>query len=953
MESSIDLSLLIKMSLSSVDEEREQATEQLMQLIKNPDSIILFLQFFEDESDIENKNNCLIYIQKIVDTNWKEYNEQMKNSLIEKFNSFIKTSKNSKIAYSFANIYSIIYSITKESEIIEAVLSSENNEFIFYWFARSINDIPNELLQNNMQKFVELAQWGFSQPKFSHFPESASIYMNIVQLTHDQEIFEPVCQYLIDILPEEPNFPNNFELKNNYWSLVDELFHEKIFPIELFSQFLAAIPKSTIPLEAINWFSDIISLLSKEVLVELLQLDVELIANSLENDHVFPEDSFPLFENTIIQTGQRQLISDLISALLESDESHQLTGIYLLIPIISSTPVTSNEEVNFIFECLQNALKSPSQMFQEAAFQVINKFEDSSPELVSFFPSLIELTSHHITSPDITIRSLAYAAMISLLNECDKEIEGLLPAVWELLSNGQVQDEMLSSFMEVVSLLIRHSEDLEDDVVDSILEWLEAVFNDEEKNDISNRASALMIIAALISNEESMCDSLLPLCQVTVEEAFKSENDDAIRKACVYLDTISVTFKARSGKFISPFVQNLSDLLKDEKYKLTVVNTSSYYTGYSGDTKLLEEICLIILNLLKSDEGFDLDCGCSCLVSLSRVLKENPIALEFYRLVIRILLTDDDGNILQDAFKAAKSLFKRCRFVDEEQFNSLTYDFLSKMMSGEMVFLDGEPPYTTSKMDNFMQEAMIFLGCFFQSKPENTTQICMSLIEWMKQTNEDNVFAIIGALVDALEFCQVEDSVPIEMCTYVQANAKTIKTPDLQQNICYFLAILCRNFPQQLELVQQVMPCVISWWEKALSKKSGYQDVLANIASLFFSYFLLDKSFDENLIVGALRQFPISADLDESETMVSSMISIFEKNRPSENILIELALAFARLFTESQSQIEARKISEEVFNKAIAVFKDLMQIEKIYELVLSKYQNRKAKRQQLIQLISE
>lgn len=955
MENEIDIPTLLKMTISaSSEDELKHATDQLMQIIKKPESIQIFLELFENEEDVQFQNHYLIYVQKIINKHWNDYSDEIKNSLLERFDGYIKVSQNSMINYSLANIYSIIYSITQQQSLIELILGSDNNEFIFYWFSRSVNDIPNEVFASNLPKFAELAQWGFSQPDFSHFSESANIYMNIVQLTHEQEIFEPVCQYVIDILPEEPNLGDDFELKNTYWALVDELFHERLLPIDLFGQFLAAIPKSTIPISAINWFCDIVSYLSKEVLIELLQLDIELITNHIAQDETFPEDSFELFENAITETGQRQLIFELINALMEGDEPHKCTGIYLLIPFIQSTPVTSSEEVNFISECLQYGLNSESQVFQEASLRVIDSFEDSSPELVSVFPTLIELTSHYISSPNSSICSLAYASIIGLLDECDDEIEGLLPAVWNLLSENKVQEEMLTSFVEVVSSLIKHTESLDDDIVDSILEWLENIFSEESQQDISVRSACLSIIAAIMTNEESLCDSLLPLCQQTVEEAFQNVDiQGAVKNACLYLDTIACSFKTRSIPIIKPFVPHLSEAIQNEKFKLTAANTASLYTGYSGDNTLIKDLVPLVIDLLKSEDEYQQSCGCSCSVSLSRSLTNDPISLDMFRLIIDILYKEKDQELFRNSLRACKSLFKRCRSVNEEQFTSITYEFLSKLMSGDVKLLDGEQPFASSKIENSIQEIMGFFGVFFQSKPDNATPICESLIEWMKGTNENNIFSIMGALTDALEFCQIDDSVPSEMCSFVLSSADSIKDPDLQQNVSYFLALLCRNFPQQIELVQQVMPSVINWWEKALSKKIGFQEVLANIASLFLSYAILDQTFSEKLIVGALQQFPITVDLLESETMCSSMITIIEKNNPSETILTETALAFSRLFIESQSQLESRKISQEVFDHSLAVFKQLMQNEQIQEVVFSRYQTRKAKKQQLIQLISE
>ena len=951
MNSNPDIPLLLQMSLSQDNKDIENATTALMQIIEDPASIQLFMQFFENETNPNIQKNYLIYIGKILLKHWTNYSQEQQNNLIIKFYQYVNNSEDPSIIHSLANIFSIIFSISKQIDIANAVLSSNNNDFKSHWFLSSRSDLPDEFVSNNLEQLIQLAQWGLSQPNFSHFSVSAKMFLDILQITQSPEIFNPVCQYIMEMLPNEPQIIDD-ETKNNYWALVDELFHLKILPIDLFSQFLAVLSKSSIVSQAITWFSDILPLLPRDLLITLINLDIEVLKDMIKIDLTIPEDSFEIIYNTITETSERQLVLDLIKTLMRGDEYSQCTGLYLFIPFLEASPVRSQEEIKFIVECLQNALKSSNPTLQEIALLVINSFENGSPELVSYYPSLIELISHYISSPNVTICHLAYACIITLLTECDKEIEGLLPAVWGLLAKNMVNDEIMASFMEVISLLIKSTESLDDDIVDSVLEWLETIFNKDNPKDITIRSTALLIIAALVTNEESMCDSLVPLCQQTIAEAFTSNNENAIKNACTYLDKIALCFKDRSVPIISPFVSNIGAAIQDEQYKYLATETASIYTGYSGDKTLLEGLCQIIKHLLESDDSYDQDCGCSNVTHLAKVIpNDNPIAVTLYQLVIKILLEQTEPELLQSAIVAAKSLYKRCRNANLQQFSTLTFTFLSQLMTGQIKYLEGVPPFNNQKIDILIQDIMEFFGVFFKSNPDNVTSICNSLIAWMQQTNEDNVFSIIGALADALEFCHIDESIPIQICIFIQANAKSFKDPDLQQNVAYFLGLLCRLFPQQVGLLHEVLPSVLNWWSRALSKKSGYQELLSNIASFFLSYSLLDDSFPENLIVGALQQFP-PADLLETETMCSSMISLLNKNAASQNVLTEIALAFSRLFIESQSQIEFRKISDNVKQQSLAVFKQLMSNQEINQSVLSKYDKRNKKKQQLINLIS-
>lgn len=941
---------LINLSLSDDEATRNAASQQLESILEDPASIQLFFACYRGDADPKNRNRYLTYIKKILAKHWANYNEDQQIQIYQELDNYVKVTEDSKNIRSLSDILVdlfVKFGENYESPIFQALFTSQFPEFVFYWFVIRIDDIPDEIIQKYYQNLFELANWGLNQPNFTKFADSIRLFLSLIGITKDLSIFAPLFESILTLLPNESNLPN--KSKSLFWALITQFLNKGMLTLDHFDLLLQAVSQSTCT-EAINCFEEIIPKLSPEQLTLLFKLDSEILANKLATEGTLEDSDFFLLYSAISEADAKKLVFALIQALITADEIHQCTGIYLFVPLLEAANISANDEVQFIFNCIQTALRSTSSEFQEAALRIIDKFEDTSSELKGIFPDLIQITLNYLPSENEKIRLLAYKATKTLLEECDSEIEGLLMNVWELLPKGMVPELSLPDFISLICTIIDKTETLDDDIIDTIMAWLETFYTGEK--DISIRSAALLLTDALIKKDESLENLLIPPSVATVQEAFASGENDSIRNACIYLQTIASTLKHRSAEIIKPFTDNLkSAMIEDNQYKSLALETASIYSGYANDTSLCDVILPLVSQMIESNDEIDQSAACDSLIYLSRILKENPISFDLYQLVINTLSQEKDQQLLQTAFIAAKSLYKRCINTKREQYMEVTYNYLIQLMSGGVAFLDGcESPFNHPKMNFLIEAIMELFSVFFKSNPGDVTTICMNFIQWLGQADEDTAFPIFSTLTDAFEFGAVNETIPRELCQYLQAKGESIQNPDLQQNISYFLALLCRKSPESAALANQVMPLIVDWWKRGHAKNAGYKEALDNMASFFLSYAVIDPSLPEELIVGALQQIP-PTDLLETEDMVKSALGLLSKKQDSVQILLNTALALSRLFTESQSQLDSRKIPDDVVAQAITILKQLMSIHDIQQVVLAQYVKSKSKKARLLKVL--
>ena len=943
--SQMNIAELINMSLSNDESAIRSSTSALLSIIEDPGSIGQFLELYINEPNPSMQFKYLVYIEKIISKHWKIYSNEQKAALFSQFATMINNSNVSDINRSFAQIYNKMIHITEDRTIFDFAISSQNQEFVFFFIAMTIDELPDHIINANIEKILNLAFWGINQPNLTHFAGAAVILTQMFQYVSDQSVFQPVCQLVVNMLPQENSLSQDVAV--HFWMLLTELMEHKLLPLQLMDQALMVLSQSNHAYESIHWFSSLVPMLEENAILNLVNLNVNVLAKKLQEDSTLPEDFDEIISAVIKKCGS-STIKGLIESLLKNNEYHQCIGIYFITPLLRSTTLSTPEECDFVFNCLQTAIKSQSPMFNEASLRVMRDFCDSPTELVSHFPDLIEITLPFIFSNEESICHLAYNALTSVLDECDELEDSLLTNVWN--QRNSIIPDMKTSYNSLISTIIQHIESPDDDVIDSILEWLEGIYTQE--TDITIRSSALLIISSLISKEESYADSLMPECQKTVAEAFSSNNPESISNAFVFLKTVSRDFGSRSVPIISPFVPSLISAINDKSYELEAVVTASIYSGYSKEKGMLDILCQHLLTYLEEDNELNTQIsGCSALKVLALALDDSPYALKLYNEVLILITKMTEIDLINEGFEAAKALYKRCRQTNLQQFLELSFMCIDKLLTGDFAYIEGDNPFTTEKMDPILQNEMAYIGTFFKSSPPNADNICLRLVEWIKVTSEKNIFSLIGALTDAIEFCQINESVPIALCSFIATYASSIRDADLQQNVSFFLGLICRRFPQQIPLVQQVMPIVLNWWKRALSKKSGFQEVLSNIASLFLSYANHDSSFSEKLLIEAYQQFP-PVDLLETETMCLESISLFSKRQFSNEVIMAAAYGFSKLFTEGASNIEKRKIKPEVLKQSENLFRTLMQNSEVNNSVIKRYSSKKSKQQQLMRLLS-
>ncbi|KAH0792496.1 STE family protein kinase [Histomonas meleagridis] len=768
------------------------------------------------------------------------------------------------------------------------ILSSSNQQFTLYVISECIYDIPDEFFQSNFQAILTLANTFLNDPQIRFLENLSKIYIRLESFAPDASVFQPICAFLVQLLPQVESL--NDEQLAAYWYLFDDFVAESLLPLEVFPQALEIISKSERGIIAIKLFTSVIYTLPNELFQVLLNTAISVIIGVVSREKSLPTESLEFIYDAIIQRNIIQEIVPLFNTLISAgNEDHTIVAIGLLYPILSSQGTLKESESSLYINTLINAIQSNNYHLLETALYVLSKLNDRSSSITQDIIPLIKVILPHLTSNDDSICYLAYNAIITLCQASDTDLISLFPIVWSLHTNNAIKETQINSYITLISSIISSTENLDDEIVDSILVWLDELYN--ENNPITIHASALNIITELIIKDETLVDSFLPQIIQTLNQGLNSENDDVIQDCLMFLQTFSKAFKEKSVPIIQQFLHSLENLLHchHNRPMSQTMMVTSFYTGYSKDITLLMPLCEIIDSFLNDfDSQEKQDDGCLAITYLSRVLSTSPYSIKFFQTIIGIIRRITEIELLETAFRSLKALYKRCHQFNPQIFMEESMKFLNDLFGGNITFLNGVPPYQVPKFSYLIDSLMEFISSIFISGQTNIEPICEYLLQWLQVANEEEMFSIIGSLCDAVEYCNIDSRITINICQFIIKFSNIIKNIDLQQNIAYFMSLILKKYPQELELAKQILPFMIQWFENGKSKETGTQELLANIASFFLEFACLDNSFDENLLIEAIKKFP-PFDLGESEAQFKSD-NIMKKGQKELNITEPLSV---------------------------------------------------------------
>ena len=846
-----------------------------------------------------------------------------------------------------AGIFAMVFKRSREypAFLFEILSQKVPPAFAFEVCFELVQDFPEEMIVSHTEMILGLGCQFMSQ----NFRKAVKLILAVLDLEHGPLDLRNVVQFTLEKLHSRSVTEPEIE---PLAYLVADLVSEKLVDVVEVQNVVALIVQQfPMNVTAFAGFEDIIDVIPGELLQEMLRTTVAFAVQKMKSDQAIGSDDLDFCGSVLEQKGDPGVVSGFIKDLVAAGDAEKCIALYLMGLMIRYCPAAGDDPAP-ISDLLHASLRSGEFFVRKAALEVLIGMGMStlSANLTSIIADLINETVEMLsrTERDDEQTVLALQALDNLCQKCDSEIEGLIQRVWAL--SGMVSPENgAAGFVRLMASVVKLMEEVDDDFLNDVVGFLENMF---KTNDPEIQAESLKLVAEVVSKEESMAELLLPACTDLFGVLLKYENKEVVSATIESLGSLSESLQEKSIPLIQPVLPVILEYVKvDENGDIgseadDALSAAACYACHTANLELMSHVCGICLSFLKETERPYLqDAAARAIIFLSKSQKlaEVPVVVDIFQQLVQMLLGPYSLEYVSRIFDAAGAVFKRARRVNEALFNQKAIEVIQRWLAET---INGQNIFQHPGLVAILDDIMLFVGRVFKAGITGVDQICAGLLQAMANCTNDVKFCILGALTDAVEYCQVSPEIISNVCQLLLESIKTVNDLDFRQNVAYFMSMLMRKYPQQVELGNMMRPAIEQWWTTGLTKKSGYEELLVNCASFFLSYGNANPSaLSEAMLTAALTKFPPNADIGESASMLTMICSLLQNHGSlfSEKLQATLALSLAKLFTEPESKLTSRKIPDATLATARQVFKTLMNNPQINEFVRSNFQKKRTK----------
>ncbi|EAY07113.1 hypothetical protein TVAG_342770 [Trichomonas vaginalis G3] len=967
------------------DENNEKIMRFADELIEDRANFFPLAEIAVGHTDMSIKHAATIYINKIIDkinNFWDEIDQSEQNQFLNSFISILQSNLSPSALHTLLHSIIILYANVNcewpdlinlilemlNSDRIKTGLKILNSIFVI------INDATYAQISSN---FLNIAFNSLNSPDIELQFQGSDLLANCVKKHQGEEIdySEHVKLMLNLVLNSEKLHHDEF---CEFWENVKLLVFLQIFTPEQ----VLEIAKFVFTLASDEDMSpDIISMplrslipaldsLGEEAASKLLEISIDICARTIKLDNEIPVDQLKELEDSFHSYSHQEIYPIIRTIVLEKlsseDVSQQIASLLVFSVILTEAKDCAFADIQPILEFIDSAISSENPLLQQAALTCINKFDDSFASInvhgMHFLSQVISLCA----SPVSAIRDVAYQAAETVLNPSDHKIPGLFADVVKLLETldtvaegeeGDAQnitETKWSSFLSLLAPTINLSEEFEDEQVDEILGLVENIMSEHGDNP-SFLMPLLDIGVALIRRDETQAEYILEMLNPAVSLLLKDESQARnIFHADYFLKNIALTIGDASSEFISPFLETLISRLQININELILSGSLESLAQFviscpSLKETVLEPLLKVIVPAFSEDDGEEGIVPTTAMATARALKKDFPadVQLLVFQKVVDIAVEDtDDADDVGDAFLTISKIIKYLHEENKEQIIGKCIEITNSIINATLPFLHGQQLIEIPSFAIVARPIEHFLAAVLRYPVPESDAICKFLLEWPIESTEFEADDITGAYTEAIKTGVISDDIREGIFQSVNQMFQNCQDPGVQQNLVFFLNTILRANHSVIEQILQFLPVIDEWYNIGKNQIYGYQDTLANIASLYLEIAAAMPDFPDQQLIQAIDEFPPS-DVLETPMMAKCLLTIVPRLNNAD-ILGHVALALARFVVWDDKNIEKSKIDQSLKDQLYGLFKQIVQQnESLMGVLQNDYAKQRAKMRRL------
>ena len=897
----------------------EAAHQRMAELIQTPLSVLALIHLSKSEVLEMAKNGTLTFLYKSLTMNWPKMDPELRGHVESELIELCECPFASQHLPLVADCMEYVY-VSDENgwkALVDYAIAKvkDNVELVALILRRITKHFDGSM-------FAEMCQWFLDTVMFYLSNELvdvriAAIVLFNVLLSHVEEP-EGLEQVIIGV---NATAQNSLALSNSdfadVWSAIGEIIGSGKVPIDPLVETALQIAgnrdrSSTERILPVTALVNGLDRFSKEMGL-VLQLTLDVIAQTIVETESLPFEETALLEQILAARARVESYPVFIARILEDmkagERAHVAAALIALKVVLTSAPDCVQKDANNIVGLLETAIASGDPLIVQAAAAAIESFEDSFSSLTVFGMNLIAKLVPFILNPSVEVRHHCYRALLALCGQLDCKVPQIFSTVWSL--NSKITPDDVSMYFCLLAYAIQLEPDLCDEEIDVVLALLERV-NSDKSNPVAI-AGSFNVAHALIQKDSDQTEDVLKIVGGSIGPCLNFDNDEVVAEAISFMNNM-LKYDLCPASLFAQFLDKVAEYAfcqgRSERVQCSALLLCCHVVvEMENPGELFEKLVQSVTSGLELDDS---ELQITSIQSVSVIAKalNDAARVSFFKALHTIIEQGVNIQIIEESIKSMTSIIQATE--DKKEMIEAVNSLLTAMINGDVAFLGHLPLIEIDTSPNLFSKICRLISATMTESTPLPESVCSFLLEWLKRDSELDKSPAIEALSDAVLYDAVSSEVREAIIGAVVAIIPNAEDPAAQENIIYLLNVLIMKQTALVQPIFEMMPIFSRWWATGIETRSGYQDLLDNLASLFIILAIYVPTFPEEILCQVLSEIPQS----ESETtgpMCRNLCQLLEvRANFSAAFQRQLALAVARIFMCDKNHLEMMNMDAEI-----------------------------------------
>jgi hypothetical protein len=371
--------------------------------------------------------------------------------------------------------------------------------------------------------------------------------------------------------------------------------------------------------------------------------------------------------------------------------------------------------------------------------------------------------------------------------------------------------------------------------------------------------------------------------------------------------TLSFLNDMLASSFLPAGFVSAADLLgfvlgEDERTKIPALLTCSHLSVLAAelDLRLFETIT----KGLDSD-GSPIQAAAIEAVSILTAILSEEQRMQCFEKLVEIVVEGIDIATIEAAIGAVSRIVSADRARVQP-----TIALLERMIGGNVGFLGGLALSQVDTAVGLLGKVCALISTAIVPGTPLPAPIIEFLLEFLQRPSELDKCPAVDALSDAVLHDAVGPEARELIVSAVVAQIPAATDPALQENIIYLLNVLVMRDTVFVAPVLGLLEGLANWWTMALVHRSGYQDVIENLSSLFLAVAISTPQFPPDLIVQVFDQFPTENSEQTGPMCENLLLFVGRRTELGEPLVRSIGLSLARIFGQDRHHFVHMRIDD-------------------------------------------